>query len=68
LTHSIYETFQRRYGLDIAYDLYGTSRPQGDGIDIGAVESPAGTPAAPNRVRVPRKSAQPAAPARKPAG
>lgn len=69
MTHTIYETFQRRYRLDMAYDLYGTSRPQGDGIDIGAVESPAATPAAPNRIRqAPRSKAQPAVSARKPAG
>lgn len=68
MTHSIYETFQRRYGLDIAFDLYGTSRPQGDGVDIGAVERPAGTPAPPSQVRRQRSVAKPAVRPRKPAG
>ena len=68
ITHSIYETFQRRYGLDIAFDLYGTSRPQGEAVDIGAAERPGGTPAPPSQIRRQRGAAKPAAPPRKPAG
>ena len=67
MKHSIYETFERRYGLDIAVDLYGTPRPQGDGVDIGAVEAPADAPAAPSQLRRQGNVAKPAAPPRKPA-
>ena len=38
ITASVYATFQTLYGLDIAKDLAGTTRPQGPAYDIGAYE------------------------------
>ena len=38
LRSAVYDTFFARYGIDIAKDLNGVSRPQGAAWDIGAYE------------------------------
>lgn len=45
--HSVYETYQSAYGVDIRVDFNGTPRPQAAGWDIGAFEfggGPSGGP------------------------
>ena len=36
--HPVYSTFKSLYGIDIAKDIVGTPRPQGNNWDIGAYE------------------------------
>ncbi|HHT9146065.1 MAG TPA: Ig-like domain-containing protein, partial [Candidatus Wunengus sp. YC61] len=38
IRNTAYDTFQALYGIDIAKDIAGTSRPQGNDWDIGAYE------------------------------
>jgi hypothetical protein len=37
----VWEYFEKRYGLSIRTDVYGTPRPIGSAADVGATEKPA---------------------------
>jgi Right handed beta helix region len=50
--HPVYQAFRAAYGVDLAIDVVGTPRPQGPRLDIGSVEFPTGTPAAPRNPRI----------------
>lgn len=57
IVSTVYSTFASRYGVDIARDADGMSRPTGAGWDRGAFEFGSGgvpptTPAAPSNVRL----------------
>ncbi len=53
--HSVYATFLNRYGLNIAKDIAGASRPQGAGWDIGAYEGAGTLPPPPPPPPPPRR-------------